>query len=288
MDMDKLVSLCKRRGFLFQSSEIYGGLNGFWDYGPLGVELKRNIKEAWWRDMVTGHDELADAARRAVDLRDGRPRLHDHHAPAGLEVLGALRPVLRHDGRLPGVEEALSLRPGPRPLGRVSRARRCSSRRSPRTRPRTLQQRALKSSSSCGRRTRTRSRGTATSMSLAKVDDLSQGARPRGQRARHAHRAARVQPDVQDDRRRAGHRGRRGVPPPRNGPGHLRQLQERARQHARQDAVRHRPDGQELPQRDHAAEFHVPLARVRADGDRVLLPSERRRGSGTSTGATGG
>ncbi|MEC7696503.1 MAG: glycine--tRNA ligase [Planctomycetota bacterium] len=56
--MDKLVSLCKRRGFLFQSSDIYGGLQGFWDYGPLGVELKRNIKEAWWRDMVTSHDEL--------------------------------------------------------------------------------------------------------------------------------------------------------------------------------------------------------------------------------------
>lgn len=58
MDMEKLVSLCKRRGFLFQSSEIYGGLNGFWDYGPLGVELKRNIKEAWWRDMVLAHNEL--------------------------------------------------------------------------------------------------------------------------------------------------------------------------------------------------------------------------------------
>jgi glycyl-tRNA synthetase len=59
MEMEKLVSLCKRRGFLFQSSEIYGGLNGFWDYGPLGVELKRNVKEAWWRDMVTGHDDLS-------------------------------------------------------------------------------------------------------------------------------------------------------------------------------------------------------------------------------------
>jgi glycyl-tRNA synthetase len=58
MDMDKLVALCRRRGFLFQSSEIYGGLNGFWDYGPLGVELKRNIKDAWWRDMVAGHNEL--------------------------------------------------------------------------------------------------------------------------------------------------------------------------------------------------------------------------------------
>ena len=46
--MEKLVSLAKRRGFIFPSSEIYGGLNGAWDYGPLGVELKRNIKQAWW------------------------------------------------------------------------------------------------------------------------------------------------------------------------------------------------------------------------------------------------
>ncbi|MBL8796975.1 MAG: glycine--tRNA ligase [Planctomycetia bacterium] len=52
MDMDKLVALCRRRGFIFQSSEIYGGINGFWDYGPLGVELKNNIKAAWWNDMV--------------------------------------------------------------------------------------------------------------------------------------------------------------------------------------------------------------------------------------------
>lgn len=58
MSMEKIVSLCKRRGFLFQSSEIYGGLNGFWDYGPMGVELKRNLKDAWWRDMVTGHDDF--------------------------------------------------------------------------------------------------------------------------------------------------------------------------------------------------------------------------------------
>jgi len=58
MDMDQLVALCRRRGFLFQSSEIYGGLQGFWDYGPLGVELKRNVREAWWRDMVAAHNEL--------------------------------------------------------------------------------------------------------------------------------------------------------------------------------------------------------------------------------------
>ena len=56
--MEKIVSLCKRRGFIFQSSEIYGGLNGFWDYGPLGAELKRNIKECWWRSMTQLRDNV--------------------------------------------------------------------------------------------------------------------------------------------------------------------------------------------------------------------------------------
>lgn len=56
--MDKVVSLCKRRGFIFQSSEIYGGLNSCWDYGPLGVELKRNVKEAWWRSVVYERDNV--------------------------------------------------------------------------------------------------------------------------------------------------------------------------------------------------------------------------------------
>jgi glycyl-tRNA synthetase len=56
--MDKLVSLAKRRGFVFQSSEIYGGLGSIWDYGPLGVELKRNIKDRWWRAMVQQRDDI--------------------------------------------------------------------------------------------------------------------------------------------------------------------------------------------------------------------------------------
>jgi glycyl-tRNA synthetase len=56
--MDKIVSLCKRRGFIFQSSEIYGGLNGLWDYGPLGVELKRNLKNYWWRVIVHERDDV--------------------------------------------------------------------------------------------------------------------------------------------------------------------------------------------------------------------------------------
>ena len=56
--MEKIVSLCKRRGFIFQSSEIYGGLNGCWDYGPLGVELKRNLKNYWWRVTVHERDDV--------------------------------------------------------------------------------------------------------------------------------------------------------------------------------------------------------------------------------------
>ena len=63
-DMDKMLSLSKRRGFVFQSSEIYGGLGSTWDYGPLGVELKRNVKEAWWRSVIAGRDDMVglDAA----------------------------------------------------------------------------------------------------------------------------------------------------------------------------------------------------------------------------------
>ena len=57
-EMDKILSLSKRRGFVFQSSEIYGGLGSTWDYGPLGVELKRNVKEAWWRSVIGGRDDM--------------------------------------------------------------------------------------------------------------------------------------------------------------------------------------------------------------------------------------
>lgn len=56
--MEKIVSLCKRRGFIFQSSEIYGGLGSVWDYGPLGVELKRNVKDAWWKAVVHAREDM--------------------------------------------------------------------------------------------------------------------------------------------------------------------------------------------------------------------------------------
>jgi len=58
VDMEKIVSLCRRRGFIFPSSEIYGGLSSCWDYGPLGVELKRNIKQAWWQAVIQERDDM--------------------------------------------------------------------------------------------------------------------------------------------------------------------------------------------------------------------------------------
>ena len=68
--MKKIVSLCKRKGFIFQSSESYGGLNGFWDYGPLGTELKRNIKECWWRSMTQMREDVDTEHDSPDDERD--------------------------------------------------------------------------------------------------------------------------------------------------------------------------------------------------------------------------
>ena len=70
--MDEIMSLCKRRGFICQASEIYGGINGFWDFGPLGTELKNNLRDAWWHDMV----------RCPPDGPDGQPL-----AMVGLDML---------------------------------------------------------------------------------------------------------------------------------------------------------------------------------------------------------
>src|SRR6202163_695395 len=77
--MEKLVSLAKRRGFIFQSSEIYGGTGSVWDYGPLGVQLKRNLKDRWWHAMVRSRDDIEglDAAilmHPLVDCRNCRKR----------------------------------------------------------------------------------------------------------------------------------------------------------------------------------------------------------------------
>ena len=71
--MEKIVSLCKRRGFVFQSSEIYGGINGFWDYGPLGAELKRNVKELWWNTMTRQRDDSSFTCASHIRESSGKP-----------------------------------------------------------------------------------------------------------------------------------------------------------------------------------------------------------------------
>ncbi len=94
--MEKVVSLCKRRGFIFQSAEIYGGFRSTYDYGPLGVNLLRNVKNAWWEAMVQRRD------------RRGRPRRR-HPVPAG--GVGGLRPPVqlhRPPGGLPQLPSALA------------------------------------------------------------------------------------------------------------------------------------------------------------------------------------
>ena len=80
--MEKLVSLAKRRGFFFQSSEIYGGIQGFWDFGPLGVTLRNNVKQAWWRAMVELRDDVV-----GIDASIIRDRLNRSSAPPFLALL---------------------------------------------------------------------------------------------------------------------------------------------------------------------------------------------------------
>jgi glycyl-tRNA synthetase len=96
--MERLVALAKRRGFIFPSSEIYGGLNGFWDYGPLGVELKRNIKQAWWDDVV----------RRPPAGPDGEPI-----EMVGLDCAIIMNPkVWEASGHLSGFKDPMRKCPG--------------------------------------------------------------------------------------------------------------------------------------------------------------------------------
>mmetsp|Transcript_22135 Transcript_22135/g.47569 ORF Transcript_22135/g.47569 Transcript_22135/m.47569 type:complete len:278 (+) Transcript_22135:575-1408(+) len=106
--------------------------------------------------------------------------------------------------------------------------------------------------------------------------DHGAGALPR-QRQSHPHHAARFQPHVPDER--GGHAGRLlgGLPPSRDGPGDIHQLQERVGDVPSEAALRHSPDRQGVPQRDHPAQLHIPQQGVRADGDRVLHPPRRRR-----------
>ena len=101
-DLDTLVSLAKRRGFVFPSSDIYGGFASTWDYGPLGAELVRNIKEAWWRDVVHARDEVLGT------------ECIDSDAPAHL---GSLRPPGELQRSIGGVRQLPAAPPAGRRAG---------------------------------------------------------------------------------------------------------------------------------------------------------------------------
>src|SRR2546425_9437074 len=93
--MDKVVNLCKRRGFVYPGSEIYGGLGSSLDYGPLGVELKRNVKEAWWRGVVTRGDDVVglDAAGLLQPRGGGGPRPPGRFPGPPLDLQGLQAPL---------------------------------------------------------------------------------------------------------------------------------------------------------------------------------------------------
>ena len=234
--VDTVVSLCKRRGFVFPCGEIYGGTRSAWDYGPLGVELKENIKRQWWRSMVT-----APRRRR-------RPRLLDHPARA--------RPGWRR------ATSATFTDP-------LTECQSCHKR---------FRADHLQEASPTARQ-----EGQAVdpdSVALADIACPNCGTRGQWTEPRNFNMMLKTYLGV--DRGRVGP----ALPAARDRPGHLRQLPQRQPGLAQEAAVRHRPDRQELPQRDHPRQLHLPHPRVRADGDGVLRQARRRRASGTSTGST--
>ena len=233
--MDTLVSLCKRRGFIFQSSEIYGGTGSCWDYGPLGVELKNNIKQVWWRDFVQQRADM-------VGL-DASILMHPTVWKASGHVDHFTDPMVdcrecRHRFRADQIDEMPWIHYCPATKGNKF------------TIP------AGEACTHCGARGRL-------------CPDCGKG---------ELTAAAPVQPHVQDVHG-AGGGGRVGhLPAPGDRAGHLRQLRQRAPVDAAQAPLRHRPDRQGVPQRDHAGQLHLPDARVRADGDRVLRQPPRDGG----------
>ncbi len=280
--MDKIMALAKRRGFIYQASEIYGGINGFWDYGPLGAQFKKNLRDAWWQDVVMNPCQGAlgpfGERVRMVPL-DSCIIQHPKVWEASGHIAGFNDPMVDdRETKQRYRSDHLSVYVPTASWAAIAQAAASgASRRGRHGQALLLLPRATARARPSRRRRPRRPGGDVTSVSLPEVPEvaLPARARARSREGGQPHRASQLQPDVQDLRRRDRDRGRRGVPAPRDGAGHLRAVQERGRHHAREGAVRHRADRQGLPQRGHAAQLHLPQPRVRADGDRVLLPRER-------------
>ena len=221
--LDNVISLCKRRGFVFPAGEIYGGTRSAWDYGPLG------------RRAQGEHQAAVVALGRDRPRRHRRPGLLGHPAAPGLGRLRPRRRVQRPAGRVPALPQAVPRRP---PAGGVR-----------------------------GREAQRRRPGRRADSSL-----------PELRHPRPVDRAARLQHDAEDLPRPGRGRVRPALPAAGDGAGHLRQLRQRVQSLAQEAAVRHRPDRQVVPQRDHPGQLHLPHPRVRADGDGVLRRARHRRG----------
>ena len=212
--LDAIVSLSKRRGFVYPSSEIYGGLRAAWDYGPLGVELKNNIKRQWWRAMVTERDDIVGLDSSVILAREvWEASGHVTEFTDPLTECTSCHKRYRADHLIEAYEEKHGHAP-------AERSRRHH------------------------------------------LPELRQPG--------HLHRAAHVQRHAPHPPGPGGGRLRPGLPAPGDRAGHLHQLQERAADLAEEDPVRHRPDRQVVPQRDHPGQLHLPDPGVRADGDGVL------------------
>ena len=226
--LDQVISLAKRRGFVFQAGEIYGGSRSAWDYGPLGAELKENIKRQWWQSVVRGREDVVGLDSSVILPRQVW-EASGHVDVFSDPLVECLSCHKRY--RADHLEEEYEEKKG-RPAENGLKDIACAN---------------------CG----TRGEWTEPAGILRPAQDLP---RPGGQRRRPA------------------------LPAPRNGPGHLRELQQRAHHLPEEAAVRHRPDRQVLPQRDHAraTSSSAPASSSRWRWNSSSSPARTR--SGTSTG----
>ena len=222
--IDAVVNLAKRRGFVYPCGEIYGGTRSAWDYGPLGVELKENIKRQWWRSMVTSRDDIVGLDSSVI--LPTQAWVASGHVEAFIDPLVECQSCHRRF-REDHLQEEVAEKKGI---------------------------------------------ASPDDVDLADVACPNCGTRGAWTPPRAFNGLLKTYLGA------GGRRVRPALPAARDGAGHLRQLPERDDLLAQEAAVRHRPDRQELPQRDHAGQLHLPHPRVRADGDGVLRRARHRRG----------
>src|SRR5665647_1485234 len=226
--IDTIVSLCKRRGFVYPCGEIYGGTRSAWDYGPLGVELKDNIKRQWWKSMVQQRDDVVGLDSSVI--LPTKTWEASGHVATFTDPLTECQSC-HHRFRADHLQEAVAEKKTKGGKGKDGAAE-----------------------------------ADAIDPDTIDLDHRL----PQLRHSRLLDRAQAVLGPAQDLPRCHAGRGRTALPAPRDRPGHLPQLRQRDELLAQEAALRHRPDRQELSQRDHARQLPLPDPRVRADGDGVL------------------